>query len=188
MTGALAPVSLAIPGLSLRILRRWRDMKQADVGRLLGMSCAQVSRVESGRQVLRAEKWHEACVALALGKRDRGVDRPLFVMASWEDFSDHGRLTILLDGSAVGLFLEQPVAISAAAFLDSLVPPPIVPVPVWPAFFDEQQFAGRLDPVLVTTQGERVAGACVQECGPVVAARDHIIALMREEIPRLCDS
>jgi hypothetical protein len=73
------------PALTFRVLRRYHDLKQSELGEMIGVSHSQISRLESGEQTLRAPVWRALVSKVALG--DRGADEsyPVHILARWDE-------------------------------------------------------------------------------------------------------
>ena len=116
------------PGSTLRVLRRYRDLKQSDFGRLIGVSHSQVSRLESGQQTMRSEDWRELLPLVALGEPDGDEAAPVHIIARFEE----PKLSFGLLGGVGAMFADGDLALRVAALLDALYPEPVLPVPVCP--------------------------------------------------------
>lgn len=163
------------PGTTLRVLRRYHDLKQSEFGRIIGLSHSQVSRLESGQQTMRSTEWRAIVPRVALG--DPAVDErnPVHIVARFTE----SRLLFGLIRGAGAMFADGDLALRAAALLDALYPEPVFPLPVWVSWLD-RDWDTPFEALLLDDNSEASRPAIDRAEGRLVPAARHIADMVQD--------
>jgi hypothetical protein len=131
--------------LLLRILRsRSGTLTQSEFGARIGLTAAQVSRLERGGKTLDVHDWLAAAPSLAWGTRADGEGDPLYLLVSVDprDLDSHQVWPLRVNDGVVPVFAtwSTPAIIAAALSLCRI--DPVVALPAWRSLLDELAGAG----------------------------------------------